>query len=256
MTTSGAPAADITDDAILNGRLRLLQPKRGHRFGHDAILLAAAVPARPGDSVAEFGAGVGAASLALLSRVPGIDATLFEIDPALCALAQENVVRNGFSDRARAVAQDVTGPLHAGPFDQGPFDHVLMNPPFNDSRHQPSPDPARRLAHAADSSLLVRWVGSAHAALRDHGTITLIWRAEDLADVLQALGTGFGAVSVLPIHPAPQRPAIRVLAVAEKGGSAAMRVLPPLYLNDDALRPSPEAEAVLRQGIALPIADQ
>ena len=76
--------ATLTDDAILGGRLRLLQPKRGHRFGHDAILLAAAVPARARDHAIELGAGVGAASLALLARVPGCSVTLIEIDPALC----------------------------------------------------------------------------------------------------------------------------------------------------------------------------
>jgi tRNA1(Val) A37 N6-methylase TrmN6 len=254
MTAPGEAAADVTDDAILNGRLRLLQPKRGHRFGHDAILLAAAVPAKAGDRVAEFGAGVGAASLALLARVPGIDATLFEIDPALCALAQENIARNGFSDCARAVEQDVTAQLHAGPFDQVPFDHVLMNPPFNDNRLQPSPDPGRRLAHAAGSDLLPHWIGSAHTVLRDRGMVTLIWRAEALADALRELQAArFGAVSALPVHPAQDRPAIRIIAVAAKGDSAPVRMLPPLFLNDDASRPSPEAEAILRQGAALPI---
>jgi tRNA1(Val) A37 N6-methylase TrmN6 len=249
MTASGASSTDLTDDGILNGRLRLLQPKRGHRFGHDAILLAAAVPARTGDHVVEFGSGVGAASLALLARVPGIDATLFEIDPALCALAQKNIARNGFSGRARALVQDVTAPL-----DTAPFDHVLMNPPFNDSRLQPSPEPRRRLAHAAGSDLLPRWIGGAHAALRDRGMVTLIWRAEALADVLRELeAAGFGAVSVLPVHPARDRPAIRIIAVAAKGDSAPVRMLPPLFLNDDASRPSPEAEAILRQGAGLPM---
>lgn len=251
MTTPGEAAAPITDDGILNGRLRLLQPRRGHRFGHDAILLAAAVPAHSGDRVAEFGAGVGAASLALLARVPGIDATLFEIDPVLCALAQENIVRNGFADCARAAEQDVTAPLKAAA-----FDHALMNPPFNDSRRQPSPDAPRRLAHAAGPDLLTRWIDSAHAVLRDRGTVTLIWRAEGLADVLQALEAGFGNASVVPVHPAPGRPAIRVIVTAEKGGRTPVRVLPPLVLNDDALRPSAAAEAVLRQGAALPMSGQ
>ena len=35
--------ADTTEDAVLGGRLILRQPRRGHRFGHDAILLAAAM---------------------------------------------------------------------------------------------------------------------------------------------------------------------------------------------------------------------
>jgi tRNA1(Val) A37 N6-methylase TrmN6 len=242
---------DVTDDAILNGRLRLFQPRRGHRFGHDAVLLAAAVPAKAGERVAEFGAGVGAASLALLARVPDIDATLFEIDPALCALAQRNIARNGFSDRARAVIRDVTERS-----EPDAFEHIFMNPPFNDDRHQASPDVGRRLAHAAGSDLLPRWVDSARMCLCDRGSLTLIWRADDLASVMQALEAGYGTISVLPVHPAPERPAIRVIATAEKGGGEPIRMLPPLFLNDDNLRPSADAEAVLRQGLALPISDQ
>jgi hypothetical protein len=38
--------AEFTEDAVLGGKLLLKQPRRGHRFGHDALLLAAACPAR------------------------------------------------------------------------------------------------------------------------------------------------------------------------------------------------------------------
>src|SRR5262249_52949707 len=92
----GEPAEQLTDDAALGGHLRLLQPRRGHRFGHDAILLAAATPARSGDRVADLGAGVGAAGLALACRVPSARITLVEIDAHLAALAQENATRNGY----------------------------------------------------------------------------------------------------------------------------------------------------------------
>jgi tRNA1(Val) A37 N6-methylase TrmN6 len=78
---------DLTDDAVLSGRLRLWQPRRGHRFGHDAILLAAATPARNGDRAVELGAGVGTAGLALAARVPGVRITLVEIDEHLAGLA-------------------------------------------------------------------------------------------------------------------------------------------------------------------------
>ena len=54
-----AEFADVTEDMFLGGQLRLRQPRRGHRAGHDAILLAAATPARAGHRVVEFGAGVG-----------------------------------------------------------------------------------------------------------------------------------------------------------------------------------------------------
>ena len=95
---------------MLGGRLRLKQKKRGHRVGHDAILLAAATDAQPGDRVVEFGAGVGAAGLALAVRCPGVDVTLVEIDPELSDIAAENIVRNGLEQRVRAVTLDVTAP--------------------------------------------------------------------------------------------------------------------------------------------------
>ena len=93
----------FTDDAMLGGRLRLLQPKRGHRFGHDAILLAASSLQKPREHAVEFGGGVGAASLALLARVRGIRVTMIEIDPALSELAAQNIARNGFAQSARAI---------------------------------------------------------------------------------------------------------------------------------------------------------
>ena len=107
---SGGPKPETTDDAVLGGRLRLKQKKKGHRVGHDAILLAAATDAQPGDRVVEFGAGVGAAGLALAVRCPGRDVTLVEIDPELSDIAAQNIVLNGLDQRARAVTLDVAAP--------------------------------------------------------------------------------------------------------------------------------------------------
>ena len=96
----------FTEDAFLGGQLRLRQPKSGHRAGHDAMLLAAATPARTGDRVVDLGAGVGAAGLALARRVAGISLVLVEIDPALAALAGGNAAANALA--ADVVVLDVT----------------------------------------------------------------------------------------------------------------------------------------------------
>src|SRR5580693_10732244 len=86
-TVAEPSLTEFTDDAFLGGQLRLRQPRSGHRAGHDAILLAAATSARPGDRVVDFGAGVGAAGLAVARRVAGIKLALVEIDPRLAGLA-------------------------------------------------------------------------------------------------------------------------------------------------------------------------
>jgi tRNA1(Val) A37 N6-methylase TrmN6 len=128
--------SDTTEDAVLGGRLTLRQPRRGHRVGHDAILLAAATPARGGETAADLGSGVGGAGLALAARVQNLDITLLEIDAGLAALAQENVRLNAMEARARAMACDVedqTALAQAG-LGSACLDRVLMNPPFNDER--------------------------------------------------------------------------------------------------------------------------
>ena len=242
---------------ILGGRLRLRQPKRGHRVGHDAILLAAACPARAGERVVDLGAGVGAAGLALATRVPDTTVTLVEIDPALAALAAANAERNDLAGRVRVAVLDVAASARAfaaAGLAPESIARVLMNPPFNDpARQRASPDRRRRLAHAGARDTLGVWLRTAARLLRPRGTVTLIWRADGLADVLGALAPGFGAVTVLPVHGKPGEPAIRVLVSATKASRAPLAVLPGLVLNDRAGLPTRDAETVLRAGSALPL---
>jgi tRNA1(Val) A37 N6-methylase TrmN6 len=239
---------DISEDAFLGGRLRLRQPFRGHRAGHDAILLAAATGALAGERVVEFGAGVGAAGLALARRVDRVGLTLVEIDEGLAALARENAALNGIA--CDVVVLDVAAKAEvfsvAG-LAPDTADRVLMNPPFNDPvRHQPSPDRERRTAHEARSSTLEVWVHAARRLLKPGGTLTLIWRAEALSEVLAALGRGFGGIAILPVHPKSDAAAIRMLVKAEKGSGAPLALRPGFVLNGDDGKPTAEAERVLR----------
>jgi tRNA1(Val) A37 N6-methylase TrmN6 len=80
-------------------------------------------------------------------------------------------------------------------------DAVLMNPPFNDpARHRVSPDTARGIAHMATATTLSKWVHAARRILKSRGALTLIWRADGIAEVLSALDHGFGSLQLLPVH--------------------------------------------------------
>jgi tRNA1(Val) A37 N6-methylase TrmN6 len=225
---------DCTEDAFLGGRLRLRQPKSGHRAGHDAILLAAATPAQSGDRVVDFGAGVGAAGLALARRVSGIEMILVEIDQKLADLARSNAALNGLP--ARVVVLDLASGAEdfaAAGLPPDSADAVLMNPPFNDpARHRSSPDPDRAIAHVAKATTLESWIHAGRRVLKSGGVLTLIWRAEALAQVLTALDRGFGSLGILPVHGDAATPAIRVLVRATKGGRAPAALYPGLMLND------------------------
>jgi len=248
--------ADCSEDAFLGGKLRLRQPRSGHRAGHDAILLAAATSARPADRVVEFGAGVGAAGLALASRVGAIDLVLVEIDAQLAALARDNAAANAIS--ADVVTLDVTSRADAfvahGLMPDS-VDIVLMNPPFNDAmRHRASPDKARETAHMAVPGLLENWIHAARRLLKSGGVLTLIWRADGLAEVLTGLERGFGSLAILPVHGDGAKPAIRVLVRAVKGGKAPARIHLGLVLNNESAAPRKQVEEIMAGNLALPMA--
>jgi tRNA1(Val) A37 N6-methylase TrmN6 len=250
---------ETSEDAVLGGRLLLRQPLTGHRVGHDAILLAAASGGRAGEHAVDLGAGVGAAGLALAARVAGLQVKLVEIDAALAWLASENARKNGMDERVQVLACDAedTNALLSAGLSPGSVDRVLMNPPFHDpSRHNLSPDARRRLAHAGDPGLLRRWIATAGWLLKPGGVLTLIWRADEVEQVLGALMPAFGAIVVLPVVPRDGGSPIRVLVRAVKGGTGAPAYRPALILNDSHGRPTPAAEAVLRGAHASSLAEE
>jgi tRNA1(Val) A37 N6-methylase TrmN6 len=189
--------------------------------------------------------------------VPGVRITLLDIDAGLAALAAENAVRNGLSDRVDTAVLDVAAPaadFAAAGLADASCDVVLMNPPFNDpDRHRASPDPRRRAAHELAPHSLARWIAAASRLLRPGGTLTLIFRADGVADLLEALGGDFGAIVLLPVHGKPDAAAVRLIVRAVKGSGAPLAILPGFVLAADDGTPTPGAEAVLRHGEALTI---
>lgn len=244
---------ETTDDAVLGGKLKLLQPARGHRAGHDAILLAAAAPSS--QHAIDLGAGVGTAGLALLVRKIAERVTLVEIDSDLASLARENVKRNGFGERTEIVVTDAlklarkSGAEHPA---AASADLVLMNPPFNDpSRKNISPDPTRRRAHSAADSDLDLWVGAAERLLAPNGKLALIHRPEAIEAILAMLKGRFGAAEFIPIFPRADAPAIRLIVRAIKGRRTPPAMLPGIVLNDANNQPTEAANRILRDAAAL-----
>jgi tRNA1(Val) A37 N6-methylase TrmN6 len=261
LRTNCGPMTDpgqFTEDAFLGGQLRLRQPKSGHRAGHDAILLAAATPVHSGNRVVDFGAGVGVAGLALARRAAGLELVLVEIDAVLAALASDNAAANGLA--AEVVVLDIASAADvfaAAGLIPDSADVVLMNPPFNDPlRHRASPEKARQTAHVATATTLESWVHAARRLLKSGGVLSLIWRADGLADVLAALDRGFGSLEILPVHADAAGPAIRVLIGAIKGGKAPLHLHPGLMLNNESSLPNKKVDDVLAGRAVLPLANR
>jgi tRNA1(Val) A37 N6-methylase TrmN6 len=242
--------ADTTQDRVLDGRVSLRQPARGYRAGLDAALLAAACDAGPGARVIEAGCGAGGALLAAAARRPEARFTGVERDPAALALARENIAANGMEDRVEVVPGDVA--LRFSGLGLAPFDAAMANPPFfDDPDALRGPAAERRGAWMADDGLEA-WIGFLSKAVREGGSITLIHRADRLADILRFLEPKAGSAQVRPVLPFADQPAKRVLVRAIKTGKAPLRLLPPLVLHDaEGGKHTAQTEAILRGEAAL-----
>jgi len=219
----------MTDDGFLDGRLQILQPKNGYRAATDPVFLAAAVPARAGETVLELGCGAGVALACLQHRVH-VSATGLELQQEYADLAVKNMARNGLE------AEIVQGDLAKMPavLRARSFDHVLMNPPFYESAKHSAPDNAgKTLAFLEGDSSLKIWLSAGMKRLKPLGWLTIIHRAERLADVLLGLKNA-GDIHVLPLAARTGRPARRVIVQARKGAAGPLTLLAPLVLHDGA----------------------
>jgi tRNA1(Val) A37 N6-methylase TrmN6 len=235
----------MTEDSILGGRVRLRQSVSGYRAGLDAALLAAACDAPAGARVLDAGCGVGAVMLAAAGRRPGVRFMGLERDEEAARLAQVNIAWNGWESRMSVAVGNVAAPFAA--LGVAPFDSVLANPPFfDDETALRGPAEAKRGAWISPEGLAV-WTGFLLKAVREGGAITLIHRADRLADLLAGLAPKAGSFQIRPLHPFVDAPAKRVLIRAVKTGKAPLRLLPPLILHErGGAKHTSETEAILR----------
>ncbi|RFC68883.1 MULTISPECIES: tRNA1(Val) (adenine(37)-N6)-methyltransferase [Mesorhizobium] len=230
---------NFSRDAFHRGRFWLVQPTQsGHRAGMDAMMLAAAVPARFSGRLADFGAGAGAAGLAVASRVRGAQVVLIENAPEMLDCAERTLADAGNAEVAGRVSildadVSLTGAArNTAGLEDNSFDHVVMNPPFNAANDRATPDTLKRAAHVGHDGLLESWIRSAAAVVRPRGGIVIIVRPEALPDLLSAMSGRFGGAEIMPIHPRDDKAAIRIIVRAVRGSRAALKLSPPLFLHE------------------------
>ena len=243
-----------TEDDFLGGKITLLQPKKGYRAGVDPVFLAAATPAKSGQSVLELGCGAGAASLCLHARVPNLSFTGVEVQGYYAELARRNAARNG------AHMEIYEADLRELPLSlrNQQFDHVIANPPYYErDKSTASEDAGRDIALGGDTPLSV-WIDVAAKRLKPKGYFTLIQKADRLGDVLAALQGKLGSIRVKPLAPRVGRNAELVLVQARKGGRGAFVLEAPVILHQgdrhmvDGESYVDEILTVLRNGASLP----
>lgn len=248
------PAAPLptTLDTVLGGRVTLHQPALGYRVAIDPILLAAACPAEPGETIVDLGCGVGTAALCLARRVPDVQCIGVDLQSELAELANRNAQENNVADRVRFLAGDIldrTLPIYARP-----ADHVIVNPPYlKRGTATPSDNPVKALANIEGDAGLAAWVAAAARTARPGGTITFIHRADRLPELLALLDSRCGGIAILPLHPKAGAAAHRAIVAGRLDQRLPAILLPGLIVHEADGSFSPLLERILRDGAPLPM---
>lgn len=255
---------EITHDAFLGGQVYVHQPKRGrHRAGLDAVYLAAALPAGTTGHVVDLGAGVGTAGFCAAARLPGISVSLVEVDPTVLALARQGLQdphNAAFASRVSVLEADITAKgnvRHTTGLTPSMADHAIMNPPYYEAdRFRASPKLARADAHMLDERGLEPWAKTATDVVKDGGSLTVIFRADGLQEVLNVLQGRFGSIDVIPLRPRSDAAATRILIRAIRASKAPLRLLPGFVLHEgDGSDFTAQSRGVMRdgKGLGLPL---
>ena len=217
---------DETLDEFMEGRLRVIQSRRGYRFSSDAVLLAEFVSTRAGDLVVDLGTGCGIIPLVLLLTRPIRHAVGLEIQPDLAGQAFRNALLNGLTHRMSVIQGDLRHPPIA-PFSA---DVVVCNPPYRQtSTGRVNPDLQRAIARHEVLASLDDILGASRRVLKAGGRLAVIYAAVRLVDLLIRMrGFGLEPKRIKLIHPAPESDAKLVLVEASAGGRRGVKILPPL----------------------------
>jgi tRNA1Val (adenine37-N6)-methyltransferase len=245
------PLQGETLDTILQGHLKIIQPKQGYRFSIDAVLLAGLTMVRPQDRVADLGTGCGVVPLLLASKQSVKHITGIEIQESLVSMAKRNVLINGFEHLICIIRDDLRRLeiARAG----GVMDLVVSNPPYRKLLSgRLNPNSGKAIARHELLATLADVIRSAAQLLPQKGRLAIIYPARRLASLLIEVSLGgFAPKRLTLIHSTLDAEARLVYLESIKGGGEELLVNKPFAIYGSDGKYSDEMNAMYGNGPAV-----
>jgi len=235
----------LTRDAIFDGRITLVQPRTGYRFGLDSLLLADFAQVGSDQTVVDLGTGVGVIALALARRMGRGRVLAVEVQPRLAECARINAAENACGSLVQVLAMDWVDltPNHC----PGPVDLVVSNPPYRalgTGRVNPDQEEAGARHEIHGSAATV--AQTAAGILKAGGRLAVIYPAARLIGLVNDLkAAGFEPKRLRLVHSRPGEKARLAMVEAGLGGGEELEVLPPMFVNQKEREYSAEVRAIL-----------
>ena len=221
-----------TLDTILNGRLQVLQNKKGYRFTLDSILLAHFVFLKPRTRAIDLGCGNGIILLIAAKRFPHVTCVGLEIQENLAALARKNTQLNGLDRSIEIFSGDARDIKNI--FPARSFDSVIFNPPYrklNSGRINPYPEKA--IARHEINGSLKDFLTAAKYLLKPAGRVFTIYPAKRLVELVYLFrNSDIEPKRMKLVFSDNFSEAQFVLAEGKCGSREELKIEPPLFIYD------------------------
>jgi len=241
-----------TVDAILGGRLQILQKAKGYRFSIDAILLARFVRSRQEDRLIDLGTGSGIMALILAARGQCESAVGIEIQEDLAMMARRTVELNGLSEKIRICEGDIR--KIESLVKERSFDWAVFNPPYRKLRSgRINPDIQKAVARHEIKGTLDDFLKAAGYALKLSGRVSLIYPAARLVEAVTRMKANrLEPKRLQVVHSYRSTGGEFVLLEGAKGGREELEVLKPLVIYEDHGDYTDETAAILNGRLSSP----
>jgi len=236
---------DETLDALFQGKLKIIQSKRGYRFSIDAVLLAHFVEIGGSEKIVDLGTGNGVIPLILARLHPSVRVVGLELQEEMVQRAQRSVDLNRLGEKVKILQGDVRSIKKF--FSPRSFAAVVCNPPYRGpASGRINPDPEKRIARHEVQGRLLDFIRAGSYLLQPGGRMALIYPATRMLDLLQAMrGEGIEPKRLRLVHSFEEDMATLVLAEGIKGSGSELKVMPPLVVYTKERKYTPEMEAIL-----------
>ncbi len=244
---AGLATEGETLDAILGGRLKVIQKKSGYRFSIDSLLLAHFTVLKEGEDCVDLGTGSGVVALILACRRCGGKILGIDIQEEFAAMARRSVESNGLAGCVEIRQGDVRHPEAC--LQPGSFDVAVFTPPYRRLRSgRTNPEPAKAAARHEIVGTAGDFVAAAAHCLKAKGRAYTIYPARRMVEMLSRMR----ALRIEPkclrvVHSRPSGRGEFILVEGVKGGREEMTVLPPLFIYGEGSEYSAEMEAIFRE---------
>ncbi|MBR3871064.1 MAG: methyltransferase [Clostridia bacterium] len=177
--------SDETIDDLMLGGLKLIQKKKGFKFGVDAVLLADFASCKRGDKVCELGSGSGIVSI-LCAHHYNARVDALEIMPEYADMASRSVEGNNLEDRVKIYCCDMKNATSV--LSPCQYDCVVTNPPYKKlDAGENCAQYDRACSRSELCATLDDVVKAASLLIKNGGKLVMVHRPQRLTDIILTL---------------------------------------------------------------------